>query len=276
MSRRHSHGRGSGRRRGPVKRVIRGLADAFGIPRGVVIAGFVLGFISAPLLTLLVCLAALYWVDHPERVRRYADTAYDSFKRTTDRLWCSLVAPQPRGVGGGLTANQTSRRGRPRTRGSRPAFRKDRAAGAHHRGVRRLRGVPPQPRIPADGARVGSQALGRTLPRPGEGTSLKQQFRPTPRNLISRLDSARWAPTLAISRNEIEGRPRSGRVFYPEARPADSSMAVAHDRNAASDAISSCAPGDKLPLPFDVPVRCTRAPFAWSSARTSMPPPLRR
>ena len=101
MSRRHSHGRGSGRRRGPVKRVIRGLADAFGIPRGVVIAGFVLGFISAPLLTLLVCLAALYWVDHPERVRRYADTAYDSFKRTTDRLWCSLVAPQPRGVGGG-------------------------------------------------------------------------------------------------------------------------------------------------------------------------------
>ena len=101
MSRRHTQGRKSGRRRGPVKRVVRGLADAFGIPRGVVIAGFVIGFVSAPLPTLLACLAALYWVDHPERVRRYADIAFDAFRRTTDRLWRAPAASQPRDAGGG-------------------------------------------------------------------------------------------------------------------------------------------------------------------------------
>ena len=101
MNRRHARGRKSGRRRGPVKRVVRGLADAFGIPRGVVIAAFVIGFVSAPLPTLLVCFAALYWVDHPERVRRYADVAYDTFKRTTDRIWRNPAASRPRDAGGG-------------------------------------------------------------------------------------------------------------------------------------------------------------------------------
>ena len=86
MSRRHSHGRRSGRRRGPVKRVVRGLADVFGIPRGVVIAGFVLGFVCVPLLTLLVFLAAWYWVDDPERTRRHVDAAYDSLRRGAGRL----------------------------------------------------------------------------------------------------------------------------------------------------------------------------------------------
>ena len=113
MNRRHTRGRGSGRHRGPVKRVVRGLADAFGIPRGVVIAGFVIGFVSAPLPTLLVGFAALYWVDHPERVRRYADTAYDAFKRTTDRLWRSLAASQPRGAGGGSGRREPHEPARP-------------------------------------------------------------------------------------------------------------------------------------------------------------------
>lgn len=86
MSRRHSHGRRSGRRRGPVKRVVRGLADVFGIPRGVVIAGFVLGFVCVPLLTLLVFFAALYWMDHPERTRRHVGAVRDSLRRAADRL----------------------------------------------------------------------------------------------------------------------------------------------------------------------------------------------
>ena len=73
-------------RRGPVRRVVRGLADAFGLPRGVVIAGFVIGLLSVPLLTVMVFLAVLMWVDHPDRVRRYADTARDVFRRATDRL----------------------------------------------------------------------------------------------------------------------------------------------------------------------------------------------
>ncbi len=101
MSRRHSHGRRSGRRRGPIKRVIRGLADAFDIPRGVVIAGFVLGFVFAPLLTLLVFLAALYWVDHPERTRRRMGAAHDSLKRAADRLRRVASGPGRRGSSGG-------------------------------------------------------------------------------------------------------------------------------------------------------------------------------
>lgn len=45
--------------------------------------------------------------------------------------------------------------------------------------------------------------------------------------------------------------------------------------NAASAAISICAPRGRMPLPFDVPVRCTREPFDFSSAVTLMPLPLR-
>ena len=101
MSRRHSHGRRSGhrRRRGPVKRVIRGLADAFGIPRGVVIAGFVLGLVFVPLLTVLAFLAALYWVDDPERARRHLDAAYDALRWGTDRLRGGARGPGRRGSG---------------------------------------------------------------------------------------------------------------------------------------------------------------------------------
>lgn len=86
MSRRHHDGRRSGRRRGPIKRVTRGLADAFGIPRGVVIAGFVLGFVFIPLLSLLAFLVALYWVNDPERTRQHVDSLFDSLRRTGERL----------------------------------------------------------------------------------------------------------------------------------------------------------------------------------------------
>lgn len=87
MSRRHVDGRKrSRRRRGPIKRVTRGLADAFGVPRGVVIAGFVLGFVFIPLLSLLAFLAALYWVNDPERTRRHVDSFFDALRRTGVRL----------------------------------------------------------------------------------------------------------------------------------------------------------------------------------------------
>ena len=97
MSHPRSQGRRPGRRRGPIKRVVRGLADAFGIPRGVVIAGFVFGFVSAPLLTLLVFFAALYWVDDPERTRRHMDAAHDSLKRAADRLRRGAQGPRQGG-----------------------------------------------------------------------------------------------------------------------------------------------------------------------------------
>ena len=86
MSRRHHEGRRSRRRRGPIRRVTQGLADAFGVPRGVVIAGFVLGFVFIPLLTLLAFLAALYWVNDPARTRRHVDSFFDSLGRAGDRF----------------------------------------------------------------------------------------------------------------------------------------------------------------------------------------------
>jgi len=68
--------RGPGRRcRGPVKRVVRGVAERFQVPRGAVIAGFVVGLVFVPLLTVLLFLAALYWVDHPERAEHHASRA---------------------------------------------------------------------------------------------------------------------------------------------------------------------------------------------------------
>lgn len=100
MSHRHSRHRdrfhrGRGRR-GPIKRVVRGLADVFGVSRGLVIAGFVLGFVFAPLLTLVAFLVALYWVDHPERTHHYADVACGHLRRAADRIRRG-VAGAPRG-----------------------------------------------------------------------------------------------------------------------------------------------------------------------------------
>ena len=86
MNRRHHHRRRYGRRRGPIKRVTRGLADAFGVPRGVVIAGFVIGFVFVPLLSLAAFLVALYWVDDPGRARRHVDAFFDVLGRAGNRL----------------------------------------------------------------------------------------------------------------------------------------------------------------------------------------------
>ena len=83
---RHHHRRRYGRRRGPIRRVVRGLADAFGVPLGVVIAGFVLGFVFVPLLSLAAFLVALYWVDDPGRARRHVDSFFELLGRTGDRL----------------------------------------------------------------------------------------------------------------------------------------------------------------------------------------------
>ena len=93
--------RGRGRRRGPIKRVVLGLADAFGVSRGLVIAGFLLGFVFAPLLTLVVFLAALYWVDHPERTHRYAGVAYGHLRRAADRIRRGVAGGSRGGEAGG-------------------------------------------------------------------------------------------------------------------------------------------------------------------------------
>lgn len=100
MNRRHYHDRRSSRRRGPIKRVTRGLANAFGIPRGLVIAGFVLGFVFIPLLSVLAFLAALYWVNHPERTRRHVDSFFDSLRRAGYRLRRRAAGTRNQGADG--------------------------------------------------------------------------------------------------------------------------------------------------------------------------------
>jgi hypothetical protein len=47
-----------------------------------VIAGFVLGFVFVPMLTLLVFLAALYWVNEPGRIEEQLDRVAAQAKRT--------------------------------------------------------------------------------------------------------------------------------------------------------------------------------------------------
>ena len=97
MSGRHPRGRRR-RRRGPVKRVVRGLADAFGVPRGVVIAVFVVGFVFIPLLSLLAFLVALYWVNDPDRTRRHVDSFFDGLRRGNDRIRRGTARPRRNGV----------------------------------------------------------------------------------------------------------------------------------------------------------------------------------
>lgn len=111
MSRRHSCGRRSRRRRGPIKRVTRGLADAFGVPRGVVIAVFVLGFVFIPLLSLAAFLAALYWVNDPQRTRRHLDSFFGSLRRAGDRLRRGGAGPRHRDADGepGSESRETPR-----------------------------------------------------------------------------------------------------------------------------------------------------------------------
>ena len=64
-----------------------------------VIAGFVLGFVFIPLPALVVFLAALYWVDNPERARRHAESVFDSLRRTGSRFRRSTAGPEPGGAG---------------------------------------------------------------------------------------------------------------------------------------------------------------------------------
>lgn len=70
--------------RGPIGRVVRGLSDRLGVHRHTIIAGFVLGFIFVPILTLLVFLGAVYWVNDPERIEdkldHLADKARNSYR----------------------------------------------------------------------------------------------------------------------------------------------------------------------------------------------------
>ena len=84
---RNRHGaRDTCKARGAINQVVRGVADAFGISRGAIIAGFVLGFIFTPLLTGLVFLAAWYWTGHPDTARRHVEWLSEQAARAAKRL----------------------------------------------------------------------------------------------------------------------------------------------------------------------------------------------
>ena len=93
----HDHHEHDGKRRHrsgcAIKRIVRGLADKFGVSRGTVIAGFVIGFVFVPLLTLFVLGAAWIWVDDQERFESRVTKVADGARKVYDRTFGS---PTPR------------------------------------------------------------------------------------------------------------------------------------------------------------------------------------
>lgn len=69
-----------------IDRVVDGLSKALGLGHGLVITGFVLGFIFAPLLTAMVFFVALYWVSYPESAREHLEKVSTYIRRAGQRL----------------------------------------------------------------------------------------------------------------------------------------------------------------------------------------------
>ena len=71
---------------GMIDRVVHGLSEALGLGHGMIITGFVLGFIFVPLLTAIVFLVTLYWVSYPEQARRHLERVSSAVRRAGHRL----------------------------------------------------------------------------------------------------------------------------------------------------------------------------------------------
>ena len=90
------HHKRSTRRKGIwriVDPVVDGLSRALGLSHGIIIAGFVCGFIFVPLLTAMVFLVTLYWVSYPDQARKqlacvssYVRGVLRRIKRATDAM----------------------------------------------------------------------------------------------------------------------------------------------------------------------------------------------
>ena len=75
----HVHARGGGR--GFISRTVTGLARKFGLPRGVIIVGFIMLFIMSAPLALVTFIGAWYWVKNPGKVEAAVDRAMESTRR---------------------------------------------------------------------------------------------------------------------------------------------------------------------------------------------------
>jgi phage shock protein PspC (stress-responsive transcriptional regulator) len=83
---------------GIIHRVLDGLGDALGIGRGLVIAGFVVGFVFVPLLSLAVFLGGWYWISYPEQTRRHFRRISAYAQRVSAAAFATntrATAPQP-------------------------------------------------------------------------------------------------------------------------------------------------------------------------------------
>ena len=81
---------------GIIHRVIDGLGDALGIGRGLVIAGFVVGFVFVPVLNLAVFLGGWYWISYPEQTRRHFRRISAYAQRATQRVSAAAFATNTR------------------------------------------------------------------------------------------------------------------------------------------------------------------------------------
>jgi len=81
---------------GIIHRVIDGLGDALGIGRGLVIAGFVVGLVFVPLLSLAVFLGGWYWTSYPEQTRRHFRRISAYAQRAAQRVSAAAFATNTR------------------------------------------------------------------------------------------------------------------------------------------------------------------------------------
>ncbi|GAB4346997.1 MAG: hypothetical protein Kow006_06220 [Gammaproteobacteria bacterium] len=84
-ARRH-YRHGGHQRPGVIRRVTKGLSRKFGVPRKLVIAGFIVGLIINAPLTILAFLIALYWVDHPGKLEGLLERAGEKLQG----FWSSI------------------------------------------------------------------------------------------------------------------------------------------------------------------------------------------
>lgn len=86
------HHRNGEERPGVVRRVTRGLAKKFGVPRKLVLAGFIVGLIINVPLTIFIFLVALYWVDHPGKL----ESKLENLAEKSRRFWSGFGSPAER------------------------------------------------------------------------------------------------------------------------------------------------------------------------------------
>jgi len=77
----HVRARGHARRSGFFSGTIGGLSRRFGVPRGIIIVGFIMLFIMSAPLALVTFLGSWYWVRHPGKVEAAVDRAMESTRR---------------------------------------------------------------------------------------------------------------------------------------------------------------------------------------------------